>query len=318
MSILRRLFLAAICVAFLGTAWGLSAPALAASKTKTKTASIVSKAEAFLKLCVTGTSEDVRAAIAAGADVNAKDKDGVTALIYAAEGNNPEVLTVLIEAGADVNAKAKNGATALACAALFNSNPEVISVLVKAGADVNAKDDEGWTVLLHAAESKVNAKGKTEVLLEAGANVLSKTNDGSTILDIAKYNKTLKGTPFIGELTKIYEAALAKAPKTFTVDQILDRLKQNTPRFRNDFKKAGNINIVGVVESINEIGGHITLVLKRSSGVSSENVSITVPEPYRDWSIGLDAGEEVKVTVFFTDTILMGAPVFKMADQQVE
>ena len=38
----------------------------------------------FLTLCKIGTVEQVRDAIAAGADVNAKDKDGWTPLMFAA------------------------------------------------------------------------------------------------------------------------------------------------------------------------------------------------------------------------------------------
>ncbi|MDR1740336.1 MAG: ankyrin repeat domain-containing protein [Synergistaceae bacterium] len=71
---LRRLVLAGVCVVFLGTvAYGAY------------------DNEAFLKLCAGGTPEEVRAAIEAGADVKAKDKDdGWTALMYAARySSNP-------------------------------------------------------------------------------------------------------------------------------------------------------------------------------------------------------------------------------------
>lgn len=37
--------------------------------------------EEFLKLCASGSIEDIRAALASGADVNAEDKDGGTALM---------------------------------------------------------------------------------------------------------------------------------------------------------------------------------------------------------------------------------------------
>ena len=59
----------------------------------------------FIKLCRTGTAQQVEQAIKAGANVNAKDKD-VTALMFAAKNNpNPEVITVLVKAGANLNAK---------------------------------------------------------------------------------------------------------------------------------------------------------------------------------------------------------------------
>lgn len=58
--------------------------------------------EDFLKLCKTGSAEDIKDAINAGADVNTKDTRNITALMYAARYNNdPEVITVLAKAGAD-------------------------------------------------------------------------------------------------------------------------------------------------------------------------------------------------------------------------
>ena len=64
------------------------------------------KTEELLETAGKAGPEEVRQLIRAGADVNAKNKDGMTPLMLAAGNNpNPEVLKVLIEAGADVNAK---------------------------------------------------------------------------------------------------------------------------------------------------------------------------------------------------------------------
>ena len=54
------------------------------------------------------TPEGVRAALDAGADLEARNKDGRTPLMYAAGANtNPEMVLALLYAGAD--ATAKNG-----------------------------------------------------------------------------------------------------------------------------------------------------------------------------------------------------------------
>jgi ankyrin repeat protein len=73
------------------------------------------------------TPEVVSLLLQNGADVNAKDVTGRTALISAATGFGPnlEVVFLLLENGADVNAKNNDGKTALECA----SDPRVISLI---------------------------------------------------------------------------------------------------------------------------------------------------------------------------------------------
>ncbi|WP_370653527.1 ankyrin repeat domain-containing protein, partial [Methylotenera sp.] len=56
-----------------------------------------------------GDVATVNAMLASGASANAKDVDGVTALMYAARKDQAEVATRLISKGADVNAKDKGG-----------------------------------------------------------------------------------------------------------------------------------------------------------------------------------------------------------------
>jgi ankyrin repeat protein len=72
-----------------------------------------------------------------------------------AVGNNsdPEVITALIGAGADVNAKNIDGITVLMCAALGNSNPEVIAALLQIGADINARTKNGKRAIDFAAQN---------------------------------------------------------------------------------------------------------------------------------------------------------------------
>ena len=75
-----------------------------------------------------------------GADVNAVDKNKLTALHIAAKKGHVDVAKVLIQNGADVNAVDKNKFTALHFAA-ENGHVDVAKVLIQNGADVNAVDD---------------------------------------------------------------------------------------------------------------------------------------------------------------------------------
>ena len=124
----------------------------------------------------------VKTLIAAGAGVNAKDKNGQMALMFAAFYYNHEFAKELIAVGADVNAKDKDGKTPLMYAASHNhatyrsdsDRSEVIKVLIAAGADVNAKDKDGKTPLIYAASNICQDTRAVEDLIFAGADVNAK------------------------------------------------------------------------------------------------------------------------------------------------
>ena len=90
-----------------------------------------------------GNLEAVKVLIAAGADVNAKNNNGETALMRASKSRNYEAdgaVSVLIEAGTEVDAKDKNGWTALIWALCAHRyKPGIIKLLLEAGAVVNVK-----------------------------------------------------------------------------------------------------------------------------------------------------------------------------------
>ncbi len=86
-----------------------------------------------------GDIKNVRELLANGADVDAKDKDGETALHWAACSGKVDIATFLIEKGADVDAKSNYGKTALHWAAFFG-HVDFAKVLIENRADVNAKD----------------------------------------------------------------------------------------------------------------------------------------------------------------------------------
>ena len=146
--------------------------------------------EAFWK---TATVEDVNSAVAEGADVNARNFDGYTALLLAVGFNtDPDVIERLVELGADVNPGRIWGRTALMIATYGNTNLKVIDLLVKRGADVNARDDKGRTALMMEAMSNPNPE-VIELLLSFGADASYKNKSGQTALGLVEENKSLKG-----------------------------------------------------------------------------------------------------------------------------
>ena len=81
------------------------------------------------KAAQAGNIEAVKQDIAAGTDVNGKDKYGRTILHAAAVGGSKEVVELLIAKGADVNAKYEECATSLDWA----KNQETVDLLRKHG-----------------------------------------------------------------------------------------------------------------------------------------------------------------------------------------
>lgn len=75
----------------------------------------------------------LKALIAAGGNVEAKDINNSTPLLWAAQYCDAEAVKALIAAKANVNAKAKGGANPLMMAKVFNRT-EIVALLVKAGA----------------------------------------------------------------------------------------------------------------------------------------------------------------------------------------
>ena len=130
---------------------------------------------------VTGQIGDVRALIASGADVNVKDKDGVTPLMRAASAGRADIVRLLLANGADVNATT-SGVTALMMASL-GGYPDAIRPLLAAKADVRARDNQGRTALMAAASSG-NADA-VEALLKSGADVAAEDVSGGTALTYA-------------------------------------------------------------------------------------------------------------------------------------
>lgn len=76
--------------------------------------------EDFVELCRFGNARLVEKAIMNGANVNAKDNKGCTALMCAARNDKIAIAEILINHGADVNAKDNSGMTALILAVINN------------------------------------------------------------------------------------------------------------------------------------------------------------------------------------------------------
>lgn len=156
------------------------------------------------------------------ADVNAKDDDGWTALMFASRfSENDKIVEKLIENGADIKAKNNYGVSPLKLASSFSKNSKIVSQLLSGykisdsevrSSFINAITEEspsqildaffeyglpvnsfydGKTPLMYAAESCKDTK-IIQWLLSNGAKINYKTDSGLTAFDFAKKNKKLK------------------------------------------------------------------------------------------------------------------------------
>ncbi|MDP7177311.1 MAG: ankyrin repeat domain-containing protein, partial [Verrucomicrobiota bacterium] len=82
-----------------------------------------------------GNIEVVKQHLAAGTNVNSKDKDGWTPLHEAASEGRNKIIELLVAKGADVNAKDDDGETPVDAAA----NPETAGLLRKHGGKTGAE-----------------------------------------------------------------------------------------------------------------------------------------------------------------------------------
>src|SRR6266700_514073 len=129
---------------------------------------------------------EVQKLLGEGADANAKDNAGWTALMWAAFSGRAEIVRALLKKGADVNAMDDSGKTVLMSAAL-RGHADTVRALLEKGADVNAKSKTGRTALMSAAD--LGHLDTVRALLEQGADVDAKDKKGDTALRLAEKYK---------------------------------------------------------------------------------------------------------------------------------
>jgi len=121
-----------------------------------------------------------------GADLGRDDWRGSTALHYAAEKGNLEILNLLLDKGVSTESKDMDGLTPLYMASRMGHLPGqlgAVKKLLEYGAQPDAKDNDGWTALHSAAE--MNRGEAALALIEAGASCNAKNKDGDTPLHFA-------------------------------------------------------------------------------------------------------------------------------------
>jgi len=119
-----------------------------------------------------GDAAAVRTLLKDGADVNAAQGDGMTALHWAARQGSIDTVRMLLFAGGNVRATTRLGGYTPLLLASQSGHAPVIEALIKAGADAKSATAQGATTLMMA--SAAGRPDAIKVLLDAGADIHAK------------------------------------------------------------------------------------------------------------------------------------------------
>ncbi len=136
--------------------------------------------------------EQLRVLVSNGADINARNKDGISPLALAIENNIPEHIRFYAENGADINSMDTNGNTPLILA--LNSKSIPVELVVN-GANVNVHDSAGNTPL-HVAIVNNAPLQKIQYILSLADDVNERNADGNSAL----YFAVIRNRQRVGEL----------------------------------------------------------------------------------------------------------------------
>ena len=133
----------------------------------------------------------VRSLIKQGADVNAAQGDGMTALHWAAMQGDAELVKMLVSAGARTEVTTRNAAYVPLHLAARAGNAAAVSALLDAGANVRAATSSGGTTALHFAAANGD-RATVLALLDHKAPVDARDNAfmQTPIMWAAAYDRT--------------------------------------------------------------------------------------------------------------------------------
>lgn len=157
-----------------------------------------------------------------GADPNLRDRDGWSAIHWAAEEGHQGIVTLLMEKGANVNAVSSYGTSPLHCAA-NGGHTSIVSLLLDHGADPLKSTCHGWTALHHAAFMG-HSHVVQRLLTDDGtrSNVSQQDNHGWSVLHLAVHSRDLATVHLLLDKSVIAEPRALLDESGLTAEEWLD------------------------------------------------------------------------------------------------
>lgn len=176
-------------------------------------------------------------------EVNGKDEQGNTPLLLAAALNLPDVIINGLESY-DINTQNNEGKTALHFAA-ENNNFELLKFFISKGADLEAVDNNGWTILHSAAAGVIDVGNDWDViklLLSYNLDIEHKNKDNKMVIDFfkdysashaEKYNELLTHSQLLKAIKNADIQKLKESHKLDYHDKYGDSLLHHAVRAKN-------------------------------------------------------------------------------------
>lgn len=142
--------------------------------------------ESFLQAVNDGNIELVDMFVRANFNIHTEDSFGTPAILIAMKKGYTVIGRLLLNAGADIDARDRMGMSPLllACGKTTHGYKEIAEMLINKGANINVKDKLGFTPLLLALTGDLTSIA--ELLIEKGADLNASLRTGQNALYLAE------------------------------------------------------------------------------------------------------------------------------------